>query len=538
MRQARSNKQKLYKSSSKRHPRKSSTLSPSLARKSRTASHDEPSNASNASNASNPHHTPSTSLRMHPEESASENEPHNSSEGGDSDISDEAVKAVIKDLTAKSGRSIISGPALSHAVKQSSSSLNKNLRHAQVEANQGFRPAKRGTARTEKGLVKTNKAQTSNEESSLHEISLVVILPWGVEQSVTPNSFVLSEKLDLSIGTIHDLCDTALCIQSTNDLPLYLDSKWSSDDVEKQLLKWLPLPTRHCNDIYFMEREHNPLYPTLDYNDDHTYLPELYLCEKARSGIKPLTGPSVIFPNGQLLWAVACGDGKTPISRRRLIFVARRPIPSETLDTFRASVQLAKKENCTLFTAMCLVESRMEMDKKDKGKGKQKANEDDEDDEDDEDEEDQDDDKEEKGFKGIMDTEIATELESDTAQVGPSQAAKRNHSPRPTKIRKRSRNVIVVSSDDDESTAAGPGPSTMHLRSSSTRNARPAHRSIIGSRRSSCLMQSSPSPDAVVDAPATSNVPVASPPQAKPEFLKYYVGPDESLERIDLWTDL
>ncbi|KAJ3760958.1 hypothetical protein EV360DRAFT_68282, partial [Lentinula raphanica] len=418
-----------------------------------------------------------------------------------------------------------------------------------VEANQGFRPAKRGTARTEKGLVKTNKAQTSNEESSLHEISLVVILPCGVEQSVTPNSFVLSEKLDLSIGTIHDLCDTALCIQSTNDSPLYLDSKWSSDDVEKQLLKWLPLPTRHCNDIYFMEREHNPLYPTLDYNDDHAYLPELYLCEKARSGIKPLTGPSVIFPNGKLLWAVACGDGKTPIPRRRLIFVARRPIPSETLDTFRASVQLAKKENCTLFTAMCLVESRMEMDKKDKGKGKQKANEDDEDDEDDEDEEDeeddedeedeedQDDDKEEKGFKGIMDTEIATELESDTAQVGPSQAAKRNRSlsflmrsnanldsPRPTKIRKRSRNgqgQVQCVSD----------PALLVMRALPI-----AHCSIIGSRRSSRLMQSSPSPDAVVDAPATSNVPVASPP--KPEFLKYYVGPDESLERIDLWTDL
>ncbi|KAJ3725359.1 hypothetical protein C8R42DRAFT_718865 [Lentinula raphanica] len=164
----------------------------------------------------------------------------------DSDMSD-TVKEAIRELTSKAGTSTIAGSALAWAVKQSSSSkleyahkqpsLSK-LERAHQEANKGFRSDPQ--PRT-KGKAKAKAA----EPTERHEISFVAIYPYGIESTDSDNGDGVKplSRLDASIGTIRNLCDMGLCIESTPASPLRLDPTWTVKEVDRQLVKWLPLPT-------------------------------------------------------------------------------------------------------------------------------------------------------------------------------------------------------------------------------------------------------------------------------------------------------
>ncbi|KAJ3764769.1 hypothetical protein FB446DRAFT_795745 [Lentinula raphanica] len=279
----------------------------------------------------------------------------------DSDMSD-TVKEAIRELTSKAGTSTIAGSALAWAVKQSSSSkleyahkqpsLSK-LERAHQEANKGFRPDPQ--PRT-KGKAKAKAA----EPTERHEISFVAIYPYGVESTDSDNGDGVKplSRLDASIGTIRNLCDMGLCIESTPASPLRLDPTWTVKEVDRQLVKWLPLPMSYLNEEFIFRPEKNPGYPK--YDGKNQFLPELYLCERVRGSIKPLSGPSLIFPNGELLWQTAGDNGKSGVHRRKLIFVTRNPIPKKTLDFFRAVVQESKKHDVSLLAAKYMVRASQE----------------------------------------------------------------------------------------------------------------------------------------------------------------------------------
>ncbi|KAJ3722574.1 hypothetical protein C8R42DRAFT_720936 [Lentinula raphanica] len=472
--------------------------------------------------------TSSSKSRMVLDESLTENEQDQTVQDNDSsDISD-TVQAAIKDLTSKSGPSTISNSALVRAVKESSRT-DKRLQQAQREANAGFRSDK------VKQLIVKSVAKAKPEERTLHHISLIVVYPYGVvPQDEEGDDFSPASKIDTSVGTLAKLADMGLCVRATSASPLYLDRLWNPDDVDTQLRKWLPLVWRYTTDEFFLRKESNPKHGVYDHDPDHIYLPELYLCEKLRGGVKPLTGPSLIFPNGELLWQVACDGGKSGIQQRKLIFVTRKPIPDTTLDFFKLVVQHAKKENCSLLLAQNMLEASLsaessdddiEEDKdKDKGKGKEKV---------------------EDISDAEVSTEIATEVDSDTPKP-----AKRLRSlsivkkgtsdeERPTKVQKRYsyRNPIVVSSNDESDTNAAVAGSSTHL---PPRLSRPAHLQprprpqpfpVAGPSRSE--PSGSQQEATATKAPTTSSVQVESPP--KPEFLIYYTEPNPSLEKLNPW---
>ncbi|KAJ3965461.1 hypothetical protein EV361DRAFT_938920 [Lentinula raphanica] len=297
-----------------------------------------------------------------------------------------------------------------------------------------------------------------------------------------------------------------LCIESTPASPLHVDPTWTVKEVDRQLVKWLPLPMSYLNEESIFRPEKNPRYPK--YDGKNRFLPELYLCERVRGSIKPLSGPSVIFPNGELLWQTAGDNGKSGVSRRKLIFVTRKPMPKKTLDFFRAVVQEAKKHDVSLLAAKYLVRASQETD------------------------DDMDDDRSQGNVKVKVNSDedngVATEVDSDADDsVGPSKPAKRvrllvreepDQEP-PKKIRKSTsnrRNPIVVSSGDDSDTnsvTAGPSSSRLRLR---PRPIRPV--------------------TAVPAAPAALEEPAPSPP--KPDFLRYYIGPEPSFENLDPWDGI
>ncbi|KAJ3723252.1 hypothetical protein C8R42DRAFT_720384 [Lentinula raphanica] len=421
----------------------------------------------------------------------------------DSDMSD-TVKAAIRELTAKAGTSTISGSALARAVKQSSSS---KLEQAHQEANKGFRPVTQtrpGTQTRTKGKAKAK----APEPTERHEISCVAIYPYGVEDADSDNddSVKALSRLEASIGTIRNLCDMGLCIESTPASPLHLDPTWTVKEVDRQLVKWLPLPMSYLNEESIFRPEKNPRYPK--YDGKNRFLPELYLCERVRGSIKPLSGPSVIFPNGELLWQTAGDNGKSGVSRRKLIFVTRKPMPKKTLDFFRAVVQEAKKHDVSLLAAKYLVRASQEETDDDMDNDHSQGNVKDQ-------------------VNSDEDDNVPTEVDSDADKVGPSKPAKRvrllvgeepDREP-PKKIRKSTsncRNPIVVSSGDDSDTnsvTAGSSSSRLRLR---PRPIRPA--------------------TAVPPAPAALDEPAPSPP--KPDFLRYYIGPEPSLENLDPWNGI
>ncbi|KAJ3769238.1 hypothetical protein FB446DRAFT_706386 [Lentinula raphanica] len=414
--------------------------------------------------------TSSSKSRMVLNESLTENEQDQTVQDNDSsDISD-TVQAAIKDLTSKSGPSTISNSALVRAVKESSRT-DKRLQQAQREANAGFRSDK-----VKQPIVKSvAKAKPEEDEEG--------------------DDFSPASKIDTSVAS-----------------PLYLDRLWDPDDVNTQLRKWLPLVWRYTTDEFFLRKESNPKHGVYDHDPDHIYLPELYLCEKLRGGVKPLTGPSLIFPNGELLWQVACDGGKSGIQQRKLIFVTRKPIPDTTLDFFKLVVQHAKKENCSLLLARNMLEASLsaessdddiEEDKdKDKGKGKEKV---------------------EDISDAEVSTEIATEVDSDTPKAEPAKRLRSlsivkkrtSDEERPTKVQKRYsyRNPIVVSSDDESDTNAAVAGSI----------AGPSRSEPSGSQQEATATK----------APTTSSMQVESPP--KPEFLIYYTEPNPSLEKLNPW---
>ncbi|KAJ3725360.1 hypothetical protein C8R42DRAFT_718866 [Lentinula raphanica] len=277
----------------------------------------------------------------------------------------------------------------------------------------------------------------------------------------------------------------------------------------------------YLNEEFIFRPEKNPGYPK--YDGKNQFLPELYLCERVRGSIKPLSGPSLIFLNGELLWQTAGNNGKSGVHRQKLIFVTRNPIPKKTLDFFRAVVQESKKHDVSLLAAKYMVRASQEEtddnmeDDLDQGNIK---------DQDDSDE----------------DKDVATEIDSDAAKVGSSKPAKRvrllvrerpDQGP-PQKIRKSSSTrhspIVVSSGDDSDSNSNSAGPSSSRLRP----RPRPIHSvnpSGLSPPRASDL-----NPTTAPQAPAALDEPAPSPP--KPDFPCYYMGPEPSVENVDPWNGI